>query len=141
MTLLDVALIVVALAGLVQFVRCMSRDISIDIMFTPEKNAEDDSLKALVDYIAELEEEQVILKDQQREAKNILIDKNLHIDSLYEEGYKLQQRIAELEGFIGQLIKAGNGMKSFLTPYVDGFRDSYPATSAWESLVKDWKEG
>jgi hypothetical protein len=26
-----------------------------------------------------------------------LIDKNLHIDSLYEEGYKLQQRIAELE--------------------------------------------
>ena len=38
-----------------------------------------------------------ILEDQQREAKNILIDKNLHIDSLYEEGYKLQQRIAELE--------------------------------------------
>ena len=34
---------------------------------------------------------------QLREANNILIDKNLHIDSLYEEGYKLQQRIAELE--------------------------------------------
>ena len=30
-------------------------------------------------------------------AKNILIDKKLQIDSLYEEGYKLQQRIAELE--------------------------------------------
>ena len=44
-----------------------------------------------------------ILEDQQREAKNILIDKNLHIDSLYEEGYKLQQRIAELEGKIDQL--------------------------------------
>jgi len=48
-------------------------------------------------YIAELEEVIEILGDQQRETKNILIDKNLHIDSLYEEGYKLQQRIAELE--------------------------------------------
>ena len=47
--------------------------------------------------IAELEGEVDILKDQQREAKNILIDKKLQIDSLYEEGYKLQQRIAELE--------------------------------------------
>jgi hypothetical protein len=53
---------------------------------------------------------------------------------------KLQSRIAELEAYIDQLIEVGNGMKSFLTPYVDGFRDSYPATSAWESLVKDWKE-
>ena len=49
-------------------------------------------------------------------------------------------RIAGLEAYIDQLIEVGNGMKSFLTPYVDGFRDSYPATSAWESLVKDWKE-
>ena len=48
--------------------------------------------------IAELEAEIDIRKDQLREAKNILIDKNLQIDSLYEEGYKLQQRIAELEG-------------------------------------------
>lgn len=48
--------------------------------------------------IAELEAEIDSRKDQLREAKNILIDKNLHIDSLYEEGYKLQQRIAELEG-------------------------------------------
>ena len=47
--------------------------------------------------IAELEAENDILKDHLREAKNILIDKNLQIDSLYEEGYKLQQRIAELE--------------------------------------------
>jgi hypothetical protein len=47
--------------------------------------------------IAELEAEKCVLEDQQREVKNILIDKNLHIDSLYEEGYKLQQRIAELE--------------------------------------------
>jgi hypothetical protein len=47
--------------------------------------------------IAELEAEKCVLIDQQREAKNILIDKNLHIDSLYEKGYKLQQRIAELE--------------------------------------------
>ena len=55
---------------------------------------------ALQARIAELEGEVDILKDQQREAKNILIDKKLHIDSLYEEGYKLQQRIAELEGII-----------------------------------------
>ena len=47
--------------------------------------------------IAELEAEKCVLIDQQREAKNHLIDKNLHIDSLYEEGYKLQQRIAEIE--------------------------------------------
>lgn len=47
--------------------------------------------------IAELEANIEILKDQQREARNILIDKKLQIDSLYEAGYKLQQRIAELE--------------------------------------------
>jgi len=52
---------------------------------------------ALNKRIAELEAENDILKDHLREAKNILIDKNLQIDSLYEEGYKLQQRIAELE--------------------------------------------
>jgi TolA-binding protein len=52
---------------------------------------------ALNARIAELEGVIEILEDQQREVKNILIDKNLHIDSLYEEGYKLQQRIAELE--------------------------------------------
>ncbi len=49
------------------------------------------------DRIAELKGAIEILEDQQREVKNHLIDKNLHIDSLYEEGYKLQQRIAELE--------------------------------------------
>jgi len=56
--------------------------------------APEDTLNA---RIAELEANIEILKDQQREARNILIDKNLQIDSLYEEGYKLQQRIAELE--------------------------------------------
>ena len=53
--------------------------------------------KVLTARIAKLEAVIEILEDQQREAKNHLIDKNLHIDSLYEEGYKLQQRIAELE--------------------------------------------
>ena len=52
------------------------------------------SLNARID---ELEGAIEILEDQQRETKNILIDKKLHIDSLYEEGYKMQQRIAELE--------------------------------------------
>ncbi len=55
---------------------------------------------ALTARIAELEAEKNIRKDQLREAKNILIDKKLQIDSLYEAGYKLQQRIAELEGII-----------------------------------------
>jgi BMFP domain-containing protein YqiC len=63
---------------------------------------------ALNARIAELEAEKCVLIDQQREAKNILIDKNLHIDSLYEEGYKLQQRIAELEGKIDQLTAHGD---------------------------------
>lgn len=39
----------------IKLINDLRRDISIDIMFTPEKNAEDDSLKALADYIAELE--------------------------------------------------------------------------------------
>ena len=39
----------------IKLIKDLRRDISIDIMFTPEKNAEDDSLKALVDYIAKLE--------------------------------------------------------------------------------------
>ena len=39
----------------IKLIKDLRRDISIDIMFTPERNAEDDSLKALVDYIAELE--------------------------------------------------------------------------------------
>ena len=41
----------------IKLIKDLRRDISIDIMFTPEKNAEDDSLKALVDYIVELEAE------------------------------------------------------------------------------------
>lgn len=42
----------------IKLIKDLRRDISIDIMFTPTKNAEDESLKALVDYIAELEEKQ-----------------------------------------------------------------------------------
>ena len=41
----------------IKLINDLRRDVSIDIMFIPEKNAEDDSLKALVDYIAELEAE------------------------------------------------------------------------------------
>ena len=63
-------------------------------------------IEALKGYIAELEAENDILKDHLREAKNILIDKNLQIDSLYEEGYKLHQRIAELEAHIAALEEA-----------------------------------
>ena len=59
-----------------------------------------------VNRIAELEAVIEILEDQQREATNILIDKNLHIDSLYEEGYKLQLHIAKLELIANELFEA-----------------------------------
>lgn len=39
----------------IKLINDLRRDIWIDVMFTPEKNAEDESLKALFDYIAELE--------------------------------------------------------------------------------------
>ena len=51
----------------------------------------------LEEYIAELEAKKDILENQLREATNFLIDKKLHVDSLYEDGFKLQKRIAELE--------------------------------------------
>jgi DNA-binding transcriptional regulator PaaX len=41
----------------IKLIKDLRRDIWIDVMFTPEKNAEDESLKALVDYIAELEKD------------------------------------------------------------------------------------
>ena len=41
----------------IKLIKDLRRDISLNIMFTPTKNAEDESLKALVDYIAELEAE------------------------------------------------------------------------------------
>ena len=47
----------------INLIKDLRRDISIDIMFTPEKNAEDDSLKALVDCIAELEHRNKVLED------------------------------------------------------------------------------
>lgn len=47
----------------IKLIKDLRRDISIDIMFTPEKNAEDDSLKALVGYIAELEHRNKVLED------------------------------------------------------------------------------
>jgi hypothetical protein len=86
--------------------------------------------------IAKLEAENERLQDARFTDETICPD-----GSLRPKVSTLLKRIAKLEAYIDQLIEVGNGMKSFLTPYVDGFRDSYPATSAWESLVKDWKEG
>jgi len=40
-----------------KLIKDFRRDISIDIMFTPEKNAEVNSLNALIAYIAELEKD------------------------------------------------------------------------------------
>ena len=87
--------------------------------------------------IAELEAEKSILEDQQREAKNILIDKRLHIDSLYEEGYKLQQRIAELEGLVDELIEIGDRLV-----FPDGVFDDEQSVIErdWRILTKAVKE-
>jgi hypothetical protein len=101
---------------------------------------------ALNARIAELEAEKCVLEDQQREVKNILIDKNLHIDSLYEEGYKLQQRIANLESenaalkkaeamverLVGEIDKHVSG--NVLTPVEAWYYGKLPA------LVIEWKE-
>ncbi len=38
-----------------KLIKDLRRDMWIDVMFTPEKDAESNSLKALSDYIAELE--------------------------------------------------------------------------------------
>ena len=42
----------------------------------------------------------------------------------------LQARIVELNGFINQLIEAGNEM----------YEESYWYENKWQALVKDWKE-
>ncbi len=81
-------------------------------LFSEAWNSLSGYIEELESRIAELETEKSILEDQQREAKNILIDKNLHIDSLYEEGYKLQQRIAELEEQVWDLNLANEKLES-----------------------------
>ena len=107
--------------------------------------------------IAELEAEIDIRKDQLREAKNILIDKNLQIDSLYEEGYKLQQRIAELEEKrrwipVGERLPEKNGwylcgMVSFLgkTFTNEIYFDTVNIDPRWNNCTQDrvycWLDG
>lgn len=90
-----------------------------------------DMAKEVVEYatarIAELEAEKNIRKDQLREAKNILIDKKLQIDSLYEAGYKLQQRIAELE----EAIKGHDPFEEF-PPKERGFECSVMVLGKFE---------
>lgn len=83
--------------------------------------------------ITELEAEKCVLIDQQREAKNVLIDKNLHIDSLYEEGYKLQQRIAELEEIVDKLIETGDRLSDD-REYQDDLVD------IWHDITRPLKE-
>lgn len=88
--------------------------------------------------VAELKGMIEILENQLREATNFLIDKKLHVDSLYEEGYKLQQRIAELKEYIGQLIEAGNELEAGLDEYWEEL--STREVANWRRLVKEWKE-
>ena len=76
----------------IKLIKDLRRDISIDIMFTPEKNAEDESLKALVDYIAELEAENDRLQSGWFRDETICPD-----GSLRPKVSDLLNRIAELE--------------------------------------------
>ena len=89
--------------------------------------------------IAELEAEKCVLIDQQREVKNILIDKKLHIDSLYEEGYKLQQRITELEAERDQAKAIVSRLRDFLFDYTQ-FHISTNPEERWWALVDKFDE-
>ena len=87
----------------IKLIKDLRRDISIDIMFTPEKNAEDDSLKALVDYIAELEStlsanNELLIPALKKRESEIVELSNKAIS-------KLNKRIAELEGEIAKMKK------------------------------------
>ena len=88
----------------IKLIKDLRRDISIDIMFTPEKNAEDDSLKQLVDYIAELEGENAGLKEELQQEKtrsqlNLEAEERRMLNITYycAEIDRLNARIAELE--------------------------------------------
>jgi len=88
----------------IKLINDLRRDISIDIMFTPEKNAEDDSLKQLVDYIAELEGENAGLKEELQQEKtrsqlNLEAEERRMLNITYycAEIDRLNARIAELE--------------------------------------------
>ena len=88
----------------IKLINDLRRDISIDIMFTPEKNAEDDSLKQLVDYIAELEGENAGLKEELQQEKtrsqlNLEAEERRMLNITYycAEIDRLHARIAELE--------------------------------------------
>ena len=76
----------------IKLIKDLRRDISLNIMFTPEKNAEDESLKALVDYIAELEAENDRLQAAWFVEETICPD-----GSLKPKASALLSRIAELE--------------------------------------------
>ena len=62
---------------------------------------------------------------------NELVEELLMWKSLAAE---YSARIAELEGFIDQLIEAGDAV---INAYPDWIREE----DDWDALVKDWKEG
>lgn len=57
-------------------------------------------------------------------------------------------KIAELEAYIDELVKAGDGMQRSLNAYLDYTQGLFDykcyapedATSKWQALVKNWKE-
>ena len=109
------------------------------------KLAEDESLKALVDYIAELEAENIELKE-----RVAMLDVTAVYKSLGEMGYieqvdRLTARIAELEGLVDELIEAGDwGAKLAINIGALSGDNQYKLAKKrydkWDALVKDWKE-
>ena len=92
----------------------------------------------LKECVAELEAENVELKE-----RVAMLDVNAVYKSLGEMGYieqtnRLHTRIAELEAVIDQLIEAGEKMFTAViaaaVPYDEGMRE-------WDKIVNDWKEG
>jgi hypothetical protein len=148
----------------IKLIKDLRRDIIIDIMFTPEKNAEDDSLKALVDYIAELEKALNIDADltvaglrvelamatariaELSQAVGLIttlkptmvMDVDHPLDMAKEVEAYVTARIAELKAFINQLIEVSEKMFTAVIAAADSYDEGM---REWDKIVNDWKEG
>ena len=93
---------------------------------------------ALNARIAELEAENVGLKERVAMLDVTAVFKSLGEMRYIEQTNRLHTRIAELEAVIDQLIEAGEKMFTAViaaaVPYDEGMRE-------WDKIVNDWKEG
>lgn len=83
------------------------------------------------------QESQKALEKAVKVRNDATLEASKHIENnikLQKEIVTLTARIAELEGFIDQLIEAGDAV---INAYPDWIREE----DDWDALVKDWKEG